>query len=78
MITADTLQTLTSFTAPALSRAIQDAGYKGDAFTGAKFLGMTNGGQFCYHCVYNNEGEKDTCKVFLTYNPTEGTVSAEY
>ena len=78
MITAETLQTLTSFTAPALSRAIQDAGYKGDAFTGAKFLGMTNGGQFCYFVTYPAEEGTDSTKVFLTYNPTEGSVSAEY
>ena len=45
---------------------------------GAMFTGITNGGQFCYHCVYNVDGGKDTCKVFLTYNPTDGTVSADY
>ena len=35
MITALTLKTLTTFTAAALTRAAQDAGYKGDSFTGA-------------------------------------------
>jgi hypothetical protein len=78
MITAETLQTLTSFTAPALSRAIQDAGYKGDSFTSAKFLGITNGGQFCYFVVFHVEGGTDSTKVFLTYDPTKGSVSAEY
>jgi hypothetical protein len=78
MITAEALKTLTSFTAPALSRAIQDAGYKGDKFTGAKFLGITNGGQFCYLCTYTVEGGTDSCKVFLTYNPAEGRVTADY
>jgi hypothetical protein len=78
MITADTLKTLTSFTAPALSRAIQDAGYKGDSFTSAKFLGITNGGQFCYFVVFHVEGGTDSTKVFLTYDPTKGSVSAEY
>jgi hypothetical protein len=78
MITAETLKTLTSFTAPALSRAIQDAGYKGDKFTSSKFLGITNGGQFCYFCVFHVEGGTDSCKVFLTYDPTKDQVSAEY
>ena len=78
MITAETLQTLTSFTAPALSRAIQDAGYKGDSFTSTKFLGITNGGQFCYFVVFHVEGGTDSTKVFLTYDPTKGSVSAEY
>ena len=78
MITAETLATLTTFTAPALTRAIQLAGYKEDSFTSAKFLGITNGGQFCYYCVFHVEGGTDSTKVFLTYNPTEGRVSADY
>jgi hypothetical protein len=78
MITAETLKTLTSFTAPALTRAIQDAGYKGDSFTSSKFLGITNGGQFCYFVVFHVEGGTDSTKVFLTYDPTKGSVSAEY
>ena len=78
MITAAKLKELVSFKAESLTRFIQERGYTGDKFDSAMFTGITNGGQFCYHCVYNNEGEKDTCKVFLTYNPTEGTVSAEY
>ena len=78
MITAETLQTLTSFTAPALSRAIQLAGYEEDKFTSSKFLGITNSGQFCYFCVYHVEGGTDSTKVFLTYNHADGSVSAEY
>jgi len=78
MITADTLKTLTTFTAPALSKAIQDAGYKGDSFTSAKFLGITNGGQFCYYVVYHCEGGTDSTKVYLTYDQAKGRVSAEY
>jgi hypothetical protein len=78
MITAETLTTLTTFTAPALSRAIQDAGYEEDKFTSAKFLGITNGGQFCYYVVFHVEGGTDSTKVYLTYNHANGTVSAEY
>lgn len=78
MITAQTLKTLTSFTAPALTRAINDTGYKGDTFLSAEFLGLTNGNQFCYKVTYKEHGEMATGKVFLTYNPTHGTVIAEY
>lgn len=78
MITADTLKTLTTFTAPALTRAAMDAGYKGPAFTGAKFIGITNGGQFCYTVVFHVKGGTDSTKVFLTYDPTEGRVIADY
>jgi hypothetical protein len=79
MILADQLNTLSSFTAPALTRAIHIAGYKGDSFTTAKFLGMTNGNQFCYKVEYEDEdfGLLEA-KVFLSYNPTTGTVEADY
>ena len=79
MITAETLATLTQFSAPALTRAINLAGYKEDKFTGAKFLGLTNGNQFCYMVTYRtDERETDSCKVFLSYNPADGSVSADY
>lgn len=78
MITADMLQTLTTFTAPALTRAINLAGYKEDKFTGAKFLGITNGGQFCYSVTYVEHGDQVKGKVFLNYNPADGTVIADY
>ena len=78
MITADTLKTLTTFTAPALTRAAVDAGYKGPEFTSCKFLGITNGGQFCYTVVFHVKGGTDSTKVFLSYDPTADTVIADY
>ena len=78
MITADTLKVLTTFTAPALTRAAMDAGYKGPAFTGAKFLGITNGGQFCYTVVFQVKGGTDSTKVFLTYDHANDRVIADY
>ena len=78
MITADTLKTLTTFTAPALTRATMDAGYKGPEFSSCKFIGITNGGQFCYTAVYHVKGGTDSTKIFLTYNHAKGTVIADY
>ena len=80
MITADTLKTLTSFTAPALTRAIQQAGYKTDKFNTAKFLGMTNGAQFCYSVTYTDmiEGDECTTKVYVLYDHASGRVSVDY
>jgi len=76
MITPDTLQTLISFSAPALTRAARDNGYKGPAFSSCKFLGITNGGQFCYMAVFLVEGGTDSTKVFLTH--TAGRVIVDY
>ena len=78
MITADTLKILTTFTAPALDRAARDAGYKGPAFTSCRFLGITNAGQFCYMAVFAVKGGTDSTKVFLTYDHTYSSVSADY
>ena len=70
MITADTLKTLTTFTVRDLYRAATDAGYKGANFTSCKFIGITNGGQFCYQAVFQVAGGTDSTKVFLDYNHT--------
>ncbi len=80
MITADTLKTLTTFTSHGLAMALHHSGYTGCSFKGAKFLGITNGGQFCYSVTwYDENGLGDTTdKVFLTYDPTEGKVSADW
>ena len=76
MITAEQLKTLTSFTAPALQRAL-GKGAKGLEFTEAYFKGITNGGQFCYLVNYKVENGTDSTKVFLTYDPAAGRVIAD-
>ena len=78
MITADTLEVLTTYSPQFLTRAAQNAGYKGPVFTSCKFLGITNGGQFCYMAVFQVKGGTDSTKIFLTYNPAEGRVTADY
>jgi hypothetical protein len=55
-----------------------DAGYKGPEFTGCRFLGITNGGQFCYMAVFQVKGGTDSTKVFLTYDHTHNSVIADY
>jgi hypothetical protein len=44
--------------------------------TGAEFLGMTNGGEFCYRIVRWVQGESEAAKMFLKYNPTADRVTA--
>jgi hypothetical protein len=78
MITVDTLKILTTFTPQGLYGAVKDAGYKGPEFTGCRFLGITNGGQFCYMAVFQVKGGTDSTKIFLTYNHTENSVIADY
>jgi len=78
MITVDTLKILTTFTPQGLYGAAKDAGYDGPEFTSSRFLGITNGGQFCYMAVFQVKGGTDSTKIFLTYNHTENTVIADY
>lgn len=77
MITADTLEALTSYSPQFLTAAARKAGYKGPNFTSCKFLGITNGGQFCYQGVFQVEGGTDSTKVFLNYNHAEDRVFAD-
>ncbi len=81
MITADKLQLLTNLPAVMLTTAIQQAGYKKVKFQTAKFLGMTNGGQFCYSVTYFDEagtGQDEVGKVFVTYESATGAVTADF
>jgi hypothetical protein len=73
MITAEQLTTLSTFTPAALTRAVDLEDY---AFTGSKFLGITNGGEFCYLCTFPVKGGIDSTKVFLKFDPTAGRVIA--
>ena len=70
MITSETLKELISYHAPTLTKLARESGYKGPAFSSCKFLGITNGGQFCYMAVFLVEGGTDSTKVFLEYNHT--------
>ena len=75
MITPDKLKEMTSYVAPQLTKMAKDAGWKGPAFSSCRFLGITNGGQFCYMGVFLCEGGTDSTKVFLTH--TGGRVIAD-
>jgi hypothetical protein len=77
MITADVLKTLTEM-GPKGLQALLGKAVDDYEFTGAKFLGMTNGGEFCYSVVYRApsfEGT-DSTKVFLNYDFTRNKISA--
>jgi hypothetical protein len=78
MITADKLALLSNMPAAMLTMGIQQAGYKKDKFTSARFLGMTNSNEFCYMAVFPVEGGTDSCKVFVKYDPTADKVSVDY
>jgi hypothetical protein len=77
MITAEKLKLLTTIGPTMLTALLQSSGYKKDVVTECQFLGITNGGQFCYKIDYDNFGNKEYRKAFLTYNPAEDQVIAD-
>jgi len=78
MIKADKLALLVNMPAAMLTMGIQQAGYKKDKFTRAKFLGMTNANLFCYTATYIENNEEQECKVFVKYDPTADKVLVDY
>jgi len=71
MITADKLALLTNMPAVMLEQALPEKNRPNLVWR--KFLGITNGHQFCY-AVVDVEGVEG--KVFLSYDPTVDRVSA--
>lgn len=81
MITAEKLNELTSMGPRALARVLDQSGYSMCAFENVQFLGITNGGQFCYAVTYYDEcgtGEEDVGKVFVKYDHSTGQMVADF
>jgi hypothetical protein len=72
MITADKLQLLINMPSAMLTQALGKKA-KGVTLISSKFLGITNGHEFCY-LVTHTDGAMG--KVFLKYDPTADKVSA--
>ena len=81
MITAETLKILTTMSPTALTKVLDTSGYSMCSFKTAKFLGITNGGQFCYSVTYYDEagtGEDEVGKVFVSYDAKDHAMSADF
>ena len=78
MITAEKLRELTTYTPAALTRIVQQSGYKRDKVNEARFIGMTNANQFCYSVDYDDFGTPSVTKLFVKFDPTTGRVTADY
>ena len=78
MILADTVATLTTMTPNSLAKTLDTSGYKDCKFDTAKFLGLTNGKQFCYSVTFVEDGREQTGKVFVTYDSATGFLVADF
>lgn len=82
MITAEKITKLGYLNTEQLDNALQAMGYLTtmyDPIMESKFLGITNGGDFCYQFAYIDSDIKklSTGKLFVSVNET-GTVVAEF
>ena len=81
MILADTLRLLTTMGKRDLARVLDASGYSMCSFKEARFLGMTNGGEFCYRVTYFDDagsGEDEVGKVFVKYNTENQAITADF
>ena len=77
MITADNLKRLSTLDHVTLTGLVLgEYARRKDKYTGARFLGLTNGGEFCYTVTYKVDGGTDSAKVFVRLDPASGRVSA--
>lgn len=79
MITADKLTLLINMPSAMLTMGIKQAGHKnGPQFTNAKFLGLTNAGEFCYQCTYISDEAERLAKVFVKYDLADDKITIDY
>lgn len=81
MITAEKLTEVTTLTRKDLARILDTSGYSMCAFETAKFVGITNGGQFCYKVTYYDEagtGDHEVGKVFVSLDQATGALTADF
>ena len=76
MIMADTLRKCAWLSATRIEELIRK-NYPKDLIVQANFLGITNGGQFCYDIAYPGEEGLEHGKVFV-YENNNGQLEAEY
>ena len=61
-----------------LTAGIRKTGYKNDQFVKSEFLGMTNGGEFCYKVEYIEDNDVHRTKVFVKYDSENDTAKVDY
>lgn len=78
LISANTIRRLISLDTKHLEAIAWNSGYHDGCFSSADFLGMTNGGEFCYKVEFVEGNERNQGKVFVKYDPAQDRVSLDY
>lgn len=80
MILADTVTYLTTLSPKGIAQVLDKSGYSMCSFKTAKFLGITNGGDFCYRVTYHDDAGtgEEVGKVFVRYDSATGFITADF
>jgi hypothetical protein len=73
MITAKNVRYMINIPLEHMQAIASNNKIKGLNMTGVEFLGMTNGGEFCYSIT---DADGSVSKMFLRYDPTADRVTA--
>ncbi len=68
---------LVNLNAEQLARIARSSGYKDAKFTDCEFVGITNGGDFCYKASYFEDGAYDFTKLYV-WRDAAGNYIADY
>lgn len=79
MILAEEVEKYIDLSKYDLAYALERGGYTGISFESVKFIGITNGGEFCYKAVYYDDSGLGEVvdKVFVKKDAT-GKMIADY
>ncbi len=77
MLLSKHVNELINLSATDLSTIARQSGYKDAKFTDCAFLGITNGGDFCYNASYFEDGAYDFTKLYVRRDPA-GNYVADY
>ena len=80
MISAANIQYFTTLSPKHLNAIGYSSGYKDVKIRSAEFLGLTNGGEFCYSATFYDDvqDEEITAKVFVSYDPASDRASLDF
>ena len=83
MINKDKITSLTNLGRKDLAYILSESGYTGVSFEDARFLGLTESGDFVYLTAFYDDGggpedQLEQGKVYVKYNHKTGKLSADY
>lgn len=78
MIPADRVKILTELSATDLTAGIRRTGYKKHQFDTARFLGISNGGEFVYSTTVLENGEENVARVYVRYDSSADRIDVDY